>query len=326
MSILLVTVDKGRPKAFDILQKVIAQQTRKDFHWLVVCDGWDGYKFPTKNCTVIKRDDSNDKLPSLNENWLVALDWIEAHEEYEKIIVIESDDFYHKEYVLDTAALLDRAELVGWEQDAYYYIMSHKARRTHNVNFAALASTAFTRSVVPYFRKCTELGTVFIDKPLWFGIKEKAQFAQPPMTLANGQVVNPSAIEYVRTVASFGGSKLLADNFTGIVSGQRRTMKWVDGKLHVTSHDYTLNEDGNIEGEHPRHVGLKEPWHGGTEGASDHSALDGGGPDRDGLKLIEWIGRENAMRYLGLFPEPDGRNGKPYPAFVLVAMPPEKDN
>jgi hypothetical protein len=312
--ILLVTVDKNRPKAMECLQKLVDKQTTQDFDWLIVIDGWEGYKFP-KKAKVIKRDNSEDTLPSICENWLNALDWIEAHEQYDKIIILE-DDWYHREYVLETAALLDKGDLAGWCEDAYYYVLSRKARRCHNVNFAALASTAFNRSVIPYMRECCQLGTVFIDKPLWLGISETSMMPQPPLTLANGQVVSPPPVQYTRIVKNFNGKRVLADNFTGLVSNEAAQIKWEDGKMTLITNAAVIDNNGNIVDEHPRHVGLKEPWHGGNV-LSNHDARQGGGPDIYGDKLKQWL-KEDAKVYLAFTRDPP-RN--PYPPNIMVPMP-----
>lgn len=319
MSNLLVTCTRGRPKAFDLLAKIVKKQTTQDFDWLVICDEWAGYKFP-KECKIIKRDGTDDTLPSLNENWRAALDWVAKHESYGKILVIEDDDWYHREYVLETATLLDRCDLFGWQEDAYYYCLSRKARRCHNVGFAALGATAFNRTVLPYLRKCVELGTPHIDVALWRGIREKAVMAQPPMTMSGGVTVAPPAVEYARIKEEFAGKKLLAHNFTGLAE-EGTTIRWDDqGKLIVVSNEPHLDNHGNIAGEHPRHVGMKEPWHGGVPGASSygHDPRSAGGPDIFGDTLRKWLGNEDAKLYLQFTKDPP-RN--PYPPMLMVPMP-----
>lgn len=319
MGILLVTTTSGRPKAFEILEKVIRKQTTTDYDWLVVSDDCEDYKFPSK-CKVLRRDETDTKLPSICANWLAAIDWIESREAYDKILVIEDDDYYHREYILQTAALLDKADLVGWEEDAYYYVLSRKARRTHNKGYASLAATGFTRAVLPFLRECCKAGDVFIDRNLWLGIGEVSQMMQPPISLATGQTISPPPVPYRRIVSQFKGKKLLADNFTGLEVGKAVEMRWGDdGKLQVIRNEADLDERGNIKDEHPRHVGMKEPWHKGKGGISSlgHDCRQGGGPDIFGDQLRRWIGADDAKLYLQFTKDPP-RN--PYPPNILVPM------
>lgn len=321
MATLLVTVTHGRPKAFEILKKLVKKQTTKDFTWLIVTDSWDKYVFTPEMEVVRRTPVQGEKLPSICSNWLAALDWIDDHDEYDKIIPLEDDDWYHREYVLETSEWLDKGDLVGWEHDAYYFVLSRKAKRQHNVGHASLAATAFGRAALPWVRECASQGQVFIDLLLWQGIWAKSLTQQPPVTLANGQVVNPPAAEQNFLVKKFEGSAFLVDNFTGIRAGQPMEVRWDEkGKLQVIRHEPVLDEVGNIKDEHPRHVGLKEPWHGGTGGLSafGHDCRQGGGPDIFGDQLRRWIGREDAKTYLSFTSDPP-RN--PYPAHVIVPMP-----
>lgn len=103
----------------------------------------------------------------------------------------------------------------------------------------------------------------------------------------------------------FTGRKLLVDNFTGIDSASGIQPK--------------IDEDtGNIVGEHPRHVGLKQPWHGGAAGLTQGGSH--GGLDQTGKILRSWLG-DDAAFYLKFTREHDPKNPQ---GFVLFAMPSEK--
>lgn len=298
--ILLVTVTKDRPKPFAQLVTNVENQSVGECDWLVVTDGWDGYKFP-KTCKLLKRPNDNDTLPSICENWLAALKFIEDHEQYDRIIVLEDDDWYHVNYVKETRKNLESAELVGWHEDAYYYVMSRKAKRVHNVGFASLAATGFHRSVLPFLRECASQGNVFIDKMLWTGISQTSLVAQPPLVFKDGSRRELAPVPITQIVKRWEGTRQLYDNFTGLPWPTREQPK--------------MNKDGNIIGEHPRHVGLKQNWHGGAGGLSTggHDASMGGGFDMYGKKLREWIGEE-ANFYLQLTQH------------ALPAAPPEKNH
>ncbi len=320
MSTLCVVTTSGRPKVFnEYLTKILAKQTTKDFRVLVATDDYEGYKFD-KSFITIKRDNSDDKMSSLNENWIAALDWIDKHPDYDKILCFEDDDYYNREYVVETTAMLDKSDLFGWHKDAYYYVLSRKARRLLNVGYACLASTAFTRKVLPYFRECVMQGNVFIDNLLWKGIRETSYMNQPPISLNNGQTMQPPPMEYSKLISSFKGKRLLADNFTGVLYNQEPEIRYdAGGKLQMVIHQAIIDPDtGLIKDEHPRHVGMKEPFHGGKFGTSfQHDPRVGGGSDMLGNKLKEWIGNEDAKMYLKYTSDPP----KPYPPLVMVDMP-----
>jgi hypothetical protein len=93
------------------------------------------------------------------------------------------------------------------------------------------------------------------------------------------------------------GSKLLYHNFWGIPMNSRTGPKMVNGFAE----------------EKPRHVGIKDNWHGGTPGASGHEPK--GGWDLTGRELRKWIGSD-AEFYLALTKPPEiGTAG------ILMEMP-----
>lgn len=301
---LLVTTTKGRPAAIEMLKKHISKQTFEDFEWLIIAEDFEGYKFP-KNATVIKRDGSKDTLPSICHNWLTALDYFESSK-HDRCICAEDDDWYTAEYLRETNKHLDKCELFGWSEDAYYYVLSRKGKRCHNVAHASLACTAFKRSVIPYMRECCMQGSVFIDVLLWRGITATTMMSQAPITLPDGHRIPAPMIPVTQVIREFTGKRVLADNFTGLTGREQPKM----------------DKAGNIAGEHPRHVGMKENWHGGLEGLSErgHNPILGGGADLRGNLLKKWIGEEEATPYLDYSPLKKFRWNPPQPG-VMVSLP-----
>jgi hypothetical protein len=309
---LLVTTTSGRPKAFGVLQKWVKAQTTDDFHWLVVSDDWEGYQF-NKSQTVIKRDASEDTLPSLNHNWLKALEYIESKPEYQKIVVIEDDDYYASDYVKNMIGFLDEADLAGYEEDAYYYVVNRRARSLHNVGFASLAATGFTRAVLSWFKTCASENNIFIDKTLWQGLHETVLIPQPSLMSKDGRMIQPPPVPYKQSVARWEGKRMLADNFTGLKPGEKLELK-----------------DGWPRDYRPRHVGMKENWHGGKDGLSKtgHDALQGSAQDPFGNRLKAWVPNEVATYYLNLTAklhpsaDPNTQRAKGgYPNGVIVPLP-----
>src|ERR1019366_5267061 len=159
---LVITCTSGRPKALAALSRWLTASTTEDYSWLVVSDDFSEYKKP-KGALVLKRElDPSETLPRLNLNLLHALDWIDSKPEYDKFILCEDDDWYAPSAIRETQKLLDQADLVGWNEDVYYYVLQRKIRRMHNQDYASLAATGFTRDVKPYLREGCMNGEVFV--------------------------------------------------------------------------------------------------------------------------------------------------------------------
>lgn len=273
---LLITTTSGRPKAFERLAKYVSQQTFDYHQWLIVTDDWEDYKFPKdKRVKVVKRDGSEDTLPSLNHNLLTALEHVGDHD---RIAIMEDDDWYHSSYLYEINRLLDKGDLAGFNEDAYYYVLSRRAKRWHNQDHASLAATAFKASVVPLVQEVCRKGDVFVDGLVW---------------------------------KQWKGTKILAHNFTGLLPGQPPTI--INERGHPQS--------GNIKDEHPRHVGLKQPWHGGKTGLSTLGHTAEGGFDQQGFVLKRWLG-EDADFYLK-FTEAynPAKEGSRPPMGIMMHMP-----
>lgn len=309
---LLVTCTSGRPAVMPILTKWMEAQTTDNFDWLIVSDDWDNYKFP-KIAKVIKRDNSEDTLPSLNHNMLAALDYLDKETKYEKILFIEDDDYYHSDYVKQLLTLLNKSDLVGFNEDAYYYVIARKAKMWHNQNLASLAATGLNRSVLPWLRECCSLGDVFIDKTMWTGQTVTVLQQQPSLTQKDGRFLTGPPIAVTQVVKEFKGRKLLAHNFTGLTQNEKPS----------------YDKNGQIKNYYPRHVGMKQNFHLGKVGLSElgHNSETGGAPDIFGRKLKGWIGEENAEVYLrytaSVAPsdDPAKQEGRRYPAHTMLPLP-----
>lgn len=265
----IITTTRNRPKAFEALKAWVKKQELQDYEWLIVCDGGaEDYVFPRSSGSakvkVVKRDPSDDTMPSLCHNWLTALE----HVSHDKCVVLEDDDWYHPMYLSEMSKMLDRADLAGFSHDAYYHVLERKAQRRHNIDLAALAATGFRKNVVSFLKEVASKGDIHMDLILWHEYK---------------------------------GKKLLVNNFTGIDTNSRSQPR--------------LDDKGNILGERPRHVGIKQNWHGGEDGLTQ--ATSGGGIDQTGKVLRAWLA-EDAAFYLKFTKEPD--TNKPQP-FILMEMP-----
>ncbi len=301
MALLLLTVTSGRPRCFERLTKYITSQTTDDFRWLVVTDDYNNYQF-TPDALVVKREHQPGDN-SLCANLLTAIEWIKARPEYNQIILMEDDDWYCQTYVRETKKLFEKGNLIGWHENAYYYVLSRKSRRCHNKGFAALATTGFDRSVIPYLESVCKQNTIFVDKMLWNGIVQETVESGIKKMLPDGSTIELPPQKISRVTSNFQGRKCLADNFTGLLDNVQPV----------------LDKHGSVKDEYPRHVGLKQNWHQGKSGISQgHDPNVGGGIDMGGKTLKKWLGEDEAKFYL-TFTRDIPSN--PYPPGIIIEMP-----
>lgn len=165
MGITIVTTTHNRAFCFSLLEKWVANQTVKPDQWLVINDSPnpDEYRYNYDQEVVIRKPDQ-DTLPSICENWLVALPRIK----HDLVLVFEDDDWYSPDYIETMAGLLKDAELAGISDAIYYKLPSRRIINMYNREHASLAATGFRRSVCSEVeRVCKEYGNVFIDMGLW---------------------------------------------------------------------------------------------------------------------------------------------------------------
>lgn len=92
---------------------------------------------------------------------------------YDKILIIEDDDFYSAEYLAVQAARLENYSLIGEIPTRYYHVPSSRCRIFENRVHASLCQTGMRKSRLPELEKICR-SPDFIDVRLW---------NQPPGTL-----------------------------------------------------------------------------------------------------------------------------------------------
>jgi len=162
----LLTPTRNRAACFGRLEKYIGRCLdgfSGEVQWLVANDGTEVYRYSLGQ-TVVARDPSGDRLPSICENYLALLPLIRG----DRVLCIEDDDWYScsPNYLAVMASALDRAELVGSCPAKYYNVATHQWRIMPNTAHASLAQTGFRPSVLPFFVLGCQLGP-FIDSVLW---------------------------------------------------------------------------------------------------------------------------------------------------------------
>lgn len=146
--ITVITCTGDRQQSFDLLRKWVGNQSLKPTQWIVVDDG----KVPledTNGFEYHRREPTKEDFPhTLCQNLSIALD----HVANEKVIIMEDDDWYHPTYIDYMSNLLDRADLVGFQNLLFYYPSIGKYLKRGSAKQPALSQTAFKRSIIPIIK------------------------------------------------------------------------------------------------------------------------------------------------------------------------------
>lgn len=169
--ITVITCTGDRPESFNLLRVWIEKQTRKPNQWIVVDDGKTPL-LPGPGFECYRREPTSDDFPhTLCQNMLVALE----HVSFDKIIIMEDDDWYHPTYIDYMSQLLDTADLVGFRNLMFYYPSTGKYMVKGSVKQPAFAQTAFKKVITPVVQEiCKKAskewqlsGKGLIDMFLW---------------------------------------------------------------------------------------------------------------------------------------------------------------
>ena len=170
----LITPTGDRPAAIKRCIFQMERQTLKPDQWIVADDGkkemqkyFENISFPV---TYIKNEYNKSKGKSFLRNLTTALKNIQ----YNKILVIEDDDWYHPEYIEVTKQRLQNANIVGQPNALYYNILTQSYRQKHNTKRASLCETAFDEKLIGYMlKRCSSGKSTFVDAHLWHHSRNK---------------------------------------------------------------------------------------------------------------------------------------------------------
>jgi hypothetical protein len=169
--ITVITCTGDRLDSFLLLHKWMKNQTLKPSQWLVIDDGKEPIP-PLEGFEGYRREPTPNDFPhTLCQNMLVAL----GHVAYDKIIIMEDDDWYHPTYIDYMSKLLDTADLVGFRNLLFYYPSTGKYMEKGSVKQPAFAQTAFRKNIIPVLEKICKnadkewqlSGKGLIDMFLW---------------------------------------------------------------------------------------------------------------------------------------------------------------
>lgn len=139
--ITLITPTGDRYLAFKICEMWMSRQTMPYNQWIVVDDGITRHVPATLSQDVITRKRGPNEPPhTLHLNILEAL----PHIKYNKILIIEDDDYYAPGYIAHMAKMLGHAHIAGQGQSIYYNIRDRNIRRLQNREHVSFCQTGFT--------------------------------------------------------------------------------------------------------------------------------------------------------------------------------------
>lgn len=147
MSIGLLTVDRGdREPMFDFCKHQASAQVASAHHIII--------NYPPKS-----------SKPDITERVKYGVERAKQME-WPWIVIMESDDYYPKDYVHNLAMHFDKSDFIGSEFTHYYHLKSRTWEKTTHANHSSLFCTAFRTSALDNFpwRKAHPL---FLDIDLW---------------------------------------------------------------------------------------------------------------------------------------------------------------
>ena len=175
----LLTATGCRPKAWEICEKLmLAQNYDGQVRWVIVDDGEEMQPITFKRdkwvLDIVRPSHRwKEGMNTQADNLLAGLNVISNDE---RLVIIEDDDCYSKDWLKVVNRHLDSAELVGEMLARYYNIATKTGRQLQNTQHASLCATAMRGHAIESFRKVCIPGTKFIDINLWKNHKNKMLF------------------------------------------------------------------------------------------------------------------------------------------------------
>lgn len=169
----IITPTGDRPEALALLRRYVARQTyRGRLQWIIIDDGRqiaaDVPPIPPAGASTFvytyrRRDEPGVPGGSLNRNLINAL----RHVQFDRVAIMEDDDWYAPTYLETMAELLDHHPLAGESRSRYYNVRDRRYYLPGNTRWASLCQTGFRREILAEVDASCRRGTPFIDLELW---------------------------------------------------------------------------------------------------------------------------------------------------------------
>ena len=168
--ITLITPTGDRQLAFERCEYYINRQTVKPDQWIISDDSKDSSSEPILSFIFSLRQEiytrpfSTNKAKSFTGNLLNCL----SHVKYDKILVIEDDDWYHPRYIEQSLIRIRDFDLIGQPYAMYYNVAKQTWRMQMNDKRASFCETVFRSNCIPIIQEaCAVRNSAFVDSRLW---------------------------------------------------------------------------------------------------------------------------------------------------------------
>jgi len=168
--LVLLTATGMRPEAWAICERLMMAQTfTGPVRWIIVDDG------ETPQPITFRRENWIINLicpepvwqPGQNTQARNLMAGLERVRDYERLVIIEDDDFYGPEYLADVDNWLKTADLVGEPMARYFNVATGTGKQLQNNTHCSLCSTAVKGPGLVAFRQAVAKHKKFIDLELW---------------------------------------------------------------------------------------------------------------------------------------------------------------
>lgn len=177
--ITLLTATGCRPEAWALCERMMLAQTyRGPVNWIIVDDGVrpQPITFEREGWTLTVVRPTPPWQPGQNTQARNLMAGLEVVEPDAKLLVIEDDDFYAKDWLQVASGHLEAAELVGETCARYYNVRTRTAKQLRNSQHASLCATAMRGKAIDMFAHLCHANVKFIDVALWSAAQSKMLF------------------------------------------------------------------------------------------------------------------------------------------------------
>lgn len=173
--LVVITPTGGRPAQFSHLcDYLLRQRYVRDLRWIVVDDVSPATVYRSeietrlpRNWELILLRPNSVWQPGDNtqcRNMSLALGHVEK---FDKVVVMEDDDWYAPTFLYTVESWLDTHDVVGEGQARYYNVPMQSYRQLINMNHASLCSTGLKGNAINVLRNIVERNEKWIDIALW---------------------------------------------------------------------------------------------------------------------------------------------------------------
>lgn len=162
-----ITCTGDRLEAFDLCYRYMERQSRRPDQWIVVDDGdlqLDPQRYPLITDYIRRERVGRQPKHTLARNLRCAVEKIA----FDKCVMIEDDDWYHRDYIRLMADVLEREDMVGQRQVIEFNLLHRRYRVKRTTRHSSLCCTAFTWAAYKNLQVIVSANdSMLVDRQLW---------------------------------------------------------------------------------------------------------------------------------------------------------------